>query len=102
LEYRLFLYVDQGVLDAFMPKEIHDVEDYLWFGGKALWPSSEERLNLDNLRWRGAAKVRMHVALCYSVILAAAITAHKMERLEPAHSIKAFQKPKKFLKGYAH
>ena len=34
----------------------------------------KERLNLDNLRWRGAAKVRMHVALCYSIILAIAIT----------------------------
>jgi len=51
----------------------------------------KERLNLDNLRWRGAAKVRMHVALCYSVILAAAITAHKMGRPELTHSIKAFQ-----------
>jgi transposase len=51
----------------------------------------KERLNLNNLRWRGAAKVRMHVALCYSVIIAAAITAHKMGRPELAHSIKAFQ-----------
>jgi len=51
----------------------------------------KKRLNLDNLRWRGAAKVRMHVALCYSVILAVAITAHKIGRPELAHSIKAFQ-----------
>jgi len=45
----------------------------------------KERLNLDSLRWRGAAKVRMHVALCYSVILAAAITAHKMGRPSTRH-----------------
>jgi transposase len=51
----------------------------------------KKRLNLDNLRWRGAAKVRMHVALCYSVILAIAITAHKTGKPELAHSIKTFQ-----------
>jgi hypothetical protein len=51
----------------------------------------KKRLNLDNLRWRGAAKVRMHIALCYSVILAIAITAHKTGKPELAHSIKAFQ-----------
>ena len=58
---------------------------------KQVFKHGKERLNLDNLRWRGAAKVRMHVALCYSAILAAAITAHKMGRPELTHSIKAFQ-----------
>jgi hypothetical protein len=33
------------------------------------------------------AKVRMHVALCYSVILAVAIAAHRMGRPELAHSV---------------
>jgi hypothetical protein len=33
----------------------------------------------------------MHVALCYSVILAIAITAHKTGKPELAHSIKTFQ-----------
>jgi len=37
--------------------------------------SGKGQLNLDNLRGRGAAKVRMHIAPCYSTILAAAITA---------------------------
>lgn len=53
--------------------------------------SGKRQLNMDNLRWRDAAKVRMHVALCYSVILAAAITARKIHRPELAHTIKAFQ-----------
>ena len=56
-----------------------------------VFKSGKRRLNLDNLRWRGAAKVRMHVALCYALILAVAITAHKMGKPELAHSIKAFQ-----------
>jgi hypothetical protein len=45
-------------------------------------------LTLENLKWRGVAKVRMHVALCYSVILAIAITSHNIGRPELAHSIK--------------
>ena len=56
-----------------------------------VFKAGDRQLNLDNLRWRGAAKVRMHVALCYSVILAVAITAHRMGRPDLAHSIKAFQ-----------
>ena len=51
----------------------------------------KERLNLGNLRFRGVAKVRMHVALCYSIILAVAITAHKTGRTGLAHSVKLFQ-----------
>ena len=51
----------------------------------------KKRLNLNNLRWRGAAKFRMHVALSYSLILAIAITAHKIGKPELAHSIKTFQ-----------
>jgi len=42
--------------------------------------AGDTRLNLDNLRWKGAAKVQMHLALCHSVILAVAITAHQMGR----------------------
>jgi hypothetical protein len=53
--------------------------------------AGKKQLNLDNLRWRGVAKVRMHVALCYSVILAVAITANRMGKPELAHRIKAFQ-----------
>jgi hypothetical protein len=53
--------------------------------------AGKKQLNLDNLRWRGATKVRMHIALCYSSILAAAITARKMGKPRIAHSIKAFQ-----------
>ena len=53
--------------------------------------SGKNQLNLDNLMWRGVAKVGMRVALCYSVILAAAITAHKMNRPTLAHMIEAFK-----------
>lgn len=47
-------------------------------------------LTLQNLRWRGAAKVRMHVAICFVCIYAVAITAHKIGRPELANSIAAF------------
>ena len=47
-------------------------------------------LAMDNLRWRGAAKVRMHVAICYACIYAVAITAHKIGRPDLANSIKTF------------
>jgi len=35
-----------------------------------------------NIRWRRAAKVRIHVALCYSVIPATAVMAHKIGKPE--------------------
>ncbi len=47
-------------------------------------------LMMENLRWRGVAKVRMHVALCFACIYAVAITAHKIGRPELANSIAAF------------
>jgi hypothetical protein len=39
---------------------------------------------------RGIAKVRMHMALCYSCIYAVAITAHKIGRPDPANRIATF------------
>ena len=47
-------------------------------------------LMMDNLRWRGATKVRMHVAICYACMYAVAITAHKIGRPELANNISAF------------
>jgi hypothetical protein len=47
-------------------------------------------LTMENLRWRGAAKVRMHVAICFTCIYAVAITAHKIGRSDLANSIAAF------------
>ena len=47
-------------------------------------------LMMENLRWRGVAKVRMHVAVCFACIYAVAITAHKIGRPELANSIAAF------------
>ena len=47
-------------------------------------------LTMENLRWRGVAKVRMHVAICFACIYAVAITAHKIGRPELANSIAAF------------
>jgi len=44
-------------------------------------------LMMENLRWRGVAKVRMHVAICFACIYAVAITAHKIGRPELANSI---------------
>jgi transposase len=47
-------------------------------------------LMMENLRWRGVAKVRMHVAICFACMYAVAITAHKIGRPELANSIAAF------------
>ena len=47
-------------------------------------------LTMENLRWRGVAKVRMHVALCYSCMYAVAITAHKIWMPELEKSIAGF------------
>jgi hypothetical protein len=40
--------------------------------------------------WRGIAKVRMHVALCFTCMYAVAIIAHKMGRPELTNSIASF------------
>jgi transposase len=47
-------------------------------------------LMMENLRWRGVAKVRMHVGICFACIYAVAITAHRIGRPELANSIAAF------------
>jgi len=43
-------------------------------------------LMMENLRWRGAAKVRMHVAVRFACMHAATILAHKTGRPELANS----------------
>jgi transposase len=47
-------------------------------------------LMMENLCWRGIAKARMHVAICFTCIYAVAITAHKIGRPELANSIATF------------
>jgi hypothetical protein len=47
-------------------------------------------LAMENLRWRGVAKVRMHVAICFACSYAVAILAHRIGRPELANSIAAF------------
>jgi hypothetical protein len=47
-------------------------------------------LMMENLRWRGVAKVRMHVGICFACIYAVAISAHKLGRPELANCIAAF------------
>ena len=47
-------------------------------------------LLMENLKWRGIVKIRMHVAICYSCILAVAVTAHQMGRPDLANSIATF------------
>jgi len=47
-------------------------------------------LEMDNLRWRGVAKVRMHVAICFACVYAVAILAHSIGRPELANCIAAF------------
>jgi hypothetical protein len=45
---------------------------------------------MEKPKWRGIAKIRMHVAICYACIHAVAITAHKIGKPELANSIAAF------------
>jgi hypothetical protein len=52
--------------------------------------AGKQELMMEKLCWRGAAKVRMHVAICFACIYAVAITAHKIGRPELANSIAAF------------
>lgn len=52
--------------------------------------AGKHELMMENLRWRGMAKVRMHVAICYACIYAVAITAHKIGRPDLANSIATF------------
>jgi hypothetical protein len=47
-------------------------------------------LMMENLRWRGVAKVRMHVGICFACIYAVAVSAHKIGRPELASCIAAF------------
>jgi len=47
-------------------------------------------LMMENLRWRGVAKVQMHVGICFACIYAVAISAHKIGRPELANCIAAF------------
>ena len=47
-------------------------------------------LTMENLRWRGVAKIRMHLAIIFSCIYVVAIAAHKIGRPDLANSIAAF------------
>ena len=47
-------------------------------------------LTMESLRWRGVAKVRMHVGICFACIYVVAIVAHKIGRPELANCIAAF------------
>ncbi|MBS7610203.1 hypothetical protein KEJ19_06540 [Candidatus Bathyarchaeota archaeon] len=40
--------------------------------------ASKQKLSMEKPKWRGIAKIRMHIAICYSCVLAVAITAHKI------------------------
>ena len=47
-------------------------------------------LMMENLRWRGVAKIRMYVVTVFSCIYAVAIVAHKIGRPDLVNSIAAF------------
>ena len=47
-------------------------------------------LMMENLHWRGIAKIRMPVTICFTCMYAVAITAHKIGRLELANNIATF------------
>jgi hypothetical protein len=52
--------------------------------------AGKHELIMENLKWRGLVKVRMHVAICYACMYAVAITAHKIGKPELANSIATF------------
>jgi len=52
--------------------------------------AAKHELLMEKPKWRGIAKIRMHVAICYSCMYAVAITAHKIGRPELANNIAAF------------
>jgi hypothetical protein len=52
--------------------------------------AAKQELLMEKPKWRGAAKIRMHVAICFSCLYAVAIVAHKIGRPELANSITAF------------
>jgi hypothetical protein len=55
-----------------------------------MFKASKLELSMEKPKWRGIAKIRMHVAICYACILAVAIVAHKIGRPELANNIAAF------------
>jgi transposase len=52
--------------------------------------AGKHELMMENPKWRGVPKVRMHVAICYSCMYAVAMTAHKIGKPELANSIATF------------
>jgi hypothetical protein len=52
--------------------------------------AAKNELLMEKPKWRGIAKIRMHVAICYSCIYAVAITAHKIGKPKLANSIATF------------
>jgi hypothetical protein len=52
--------------------------------------ASKQELSMEKPKWRGIARIRMHVAICYSCILAVAIVAHNIGRPDLANKIAAF------------
>jgi len=52
--------------------------------------AAKVELLMESPKWRGIAKIRMHVAICYACIYAVAITAHKTGMPELANSIATF------------
>ena len=52
--------------------------------------ASKHELLMEKPKWRGIAKIRMHVAICYACMYAVAITAHRIGRPDLANSIAAF------------
>jgi len=52
--------------------------------------ASKHELLMEKPKWRGIAKIRMHVAICYACTYAVAIAAHKIGRPELANNIAAF------------
>lgn len=52
--------------------------------------ASKSELLMEKPKWRGIAKIRMHVAICYACMYAVALTAHRIGRPELANNIAAF------------
>jgi hypothetical protein len=70
------------------PSKVRDPMIDLWLTRS--FKAGKLELMMKNLRWRGVAKVRMHVAICFACIYVVAIVAHRIGRPELANCIAAF------------
>jgi len=82
------LYVTKRFKVKGEPKHVELYKDRM--AVERAFKAGKHELLMEKPKWRGIAKIRMHVAICYSCMYAVAITAHRIGRPDLANSIAAF------------